>query len=76
MRVAHNSKLKIQNSLLLLLSELGVNLQERCHEERDQAARHHEDEEHLVAHDVLNVARHPARQHQSEGGDTSTYSIV
>ena len=76
MRVAHNSKLKIQNSLLLLLSELGVNLQERRHEERDQAARHHEDEEHLVAHDVLNVARHHARQHQSEIGDAGAYRIM
>ena len=59
-----------------LLSEVGIYLQKCRHKECDKAARHHDNEEHLVAHEVLYISRHHAGKHESEIGNTRTDGIM
>ena len=63
-------------SVLFLLSKFRIYLQKCCNYECYEAANHYDDEEFLIAHIVLQVARHHAWEHQSEVGYSGTDRVM
>lgn len=63
-------------NVLFLLSKFRIYLQECCNYKCYEAANHYDDEEFLIAHIVLQVARHHAWEHQSEVGYSGTDRVM
>lgn len=64
------------HSVLFLLSEHWVELQEGSDEEGDHAACHDDDEEDLIAYGIFDISREHAWEHETEVGDSGADGIV